>query len=381
MATPEMPDAADAASGSTIMHRKARAGRAEHRARAMSLVKALRITCAKVADRLLDLPLAAISVRSEPCPGEALRDRLDEAGLLMLLDGPMGSRGGAAFDPGLVTALIQQETMGRVLPAADEAVRRPTATDAAICAPFLDWLLAEAAVLPDDAGDQRLIAGFAFGAWVEDARVLGIALDAPSYEVVQLTLDIAQGARQGQVLLCLPHAPAEVLPEALPADPAEGAPAQTPGAFAETLQNLRAELRVALAQLRLPLGRLGALKAGDCLDLGRPDFAAVRVQSFTGQTVSRAMLGQIDGQRAVQVGAGAGDLARAERWEAEGATPPDIEEAAAVPVWPDQDDLPGDMDLPEMADLPELSDLPELPDMSDLPDLDDLPALPRAGAG
>ena len=49
----------------TIIHRKVEASRAQHLARAMTLPKALRLSVARVADEVLDLPLAALSVGVE----------------------------------------------------------------------------------------------------------------------------------------------------------------------------------------------------------------------------------------------------------------------------------------------------------------------------
>lgn len=316
------------------LHRKVQAGRAERQARGMSLVKALRLTLAKVADDLFGLSMGVIAVRSDRCPVDRLQDAFADAGLLMVLDGPGGARGAAALDPALVGALIQQQTMGRVLPAADAPPRPMTPTDASISAPLLDVLLARAALLPEDPQEQELIAGFAFGARVEDARVLSMALDAPDHTLIDLTVDIAGGIRQGRILLCLPHRARVPQPE--PSDRPDDASADCKkgaGTFATTVLHLKADLRVSLAQIRMPLHRLGHLTVGECLDLGRAAFEDVRLETLGGRPVGRGVLGQVDGARAVQVQASRAGALRLRRRAEDRAELdlPDVTEAFPAP--------------------------------------------------
>ncbi|NNK16829.1 MAG: flagellar motor switch protein FliM, partial [Sulfitobacter sp.] len=266
MTAPDTSAHGDVGTGGTIIHRKAQVGKAEHQARAMSLAKALRLTLARVSDDLFDMSMAVIGVRTEKCAGDDLSGKLSDPGLLMLLDGPARSRAAAVFDPTLVGALIQQQTMGKVLKDTGDSARAMTPTDAAVCAPFLNAVLERAAPLPEDTDDQRLIAGYRFGAWVEDARVLGMALEAADYQVVQVQLDIAGGLRQGRLLLCMPQA--EALSETLDAPSSiesgmQGAAVQQPSEIlSETVQNLKAELRISLVQLKMPLRAVGALEVG-----------------------------------------------------------------------------------------------------------------------
>ena len=367
MATQQGSAPRGAAAVTTPLHRKVKAGQAERQARGMSLLKALRLTLAKVGDDLFDLPIAVIAARSERCTVDAVQDTFAGAGLLMLLDGSGGTRGAAAFDPALVGALIQQQTMARVLPATDAAARPMTPTDAAIAAPLLDALLSRAALLPEDAEEQALIAGFAFGARVEDARVLCMALDGPEHRLIELTVDIAGGLRQGRILLCLPH-PAKPL-TAAPAAPGDGASDRTTpeeeGAFAATLLTLQANLRVSLAQIRIPLHRIDQLCIGDCLDLGRASFSDVRLETLQGRPVGGGVLGQLEGVRAVQVQPTRTSALRLRRRAGDRAdlNLPDVTDAAVAPTAfnpasASMAERP--MATDDYADLPDLSDLPEV---------------------
>ncbi|MFC6584467.1 hypothetical protein [Sulfitobacter aestuariivivens] len=179
------------------LRRKARAGLEERAARIVSLPKALRLTLARVADDLLDMAMAVIGIRREERTGDALEDLFDPSHLLMLLDGPQRRRAAIAFDPALVGGLIQQETMGRVAALQDSDSRAMTDTDGAICAPLIDALLARAAPMIELPDEQGLIDGYAFGARVNDPRLMVMALEASHYQVLHLTVDLAGGASGG----------------------------------------------------------------------------------------------------------------------------------------------------------------------------------------
>lgn len=184
----------------SILGRMATAGREVRQARTMSLAKALRLTLAKVADALMELPIAVIGAVVEKVDGEAIEAHLNDTALLLLLDGPNGRTGAAMFDPIVVGGLIQQQTMGAVLP--DTGVKRAmTRTDAAICAPLVDKLLEDAGPILDEADDAALLRGVRFGAKSDDARTLAMALDAQDYTLIRLTVDMARGERQGEIVL------------------------------------------------------------------------------------------------------------------------------------------------------------------------------------
>lgn len=400
MTAPDTSANQDVASGGTIIHRKAQVGRAEHQARAMSLGKALRLTLARSADDLYDLALAAISVRFETCDNDNLQDKLDEDSLLMLLDGPTRARAAAILDPVFVGALIQQQTMGKVIRQPEGESRPLTPTDAAICAPFLDDVLARAAGMPEDDEEKRLITGYAFGAWVEDRRVLKMALEAHQYRLVHIDVDIAGGVRQGKMMLCLPLSEAEmVVSEPVEGEEVSAARPQPTSALSETVQNLNAVLRVSLARIKMPVRALGALEVGSVLDIGAADFDSVRIETIAGEKVTRGALGLIDGMRAVRLQTGTaaseGPLWQTPPRGAEGqverqARAEDLQ--AALPELPDLPELGDEADgttmaLPELPelddlpDLPEMDDLPDLPDMSDLPDFEDDVSLPKMNVG
>ncbi|MEO0766009.1 MAG: FliM/FliN family flagellar motor switch protein [Pseudomonadota bacterium] len=398
----------------TVLARITASARTERKAKAMTLQKALRVAVAKVADALMDMPAAVLSVSIQDISGEEVEATLDDAQLQLILDGPAGCIGAAMFAPVVVGAMIQQQTIGSVSPGPDPE-RAMTRTDAAICAPLLDMLFERLGPLLDEPDEAALMAGFQFGAKAQDARTLALALDASAYVAIRLTLDIARGARQGEVVLILPTLAARA------EQPAETGGAADPdadsrgGDMAKLVMGLNADLHMVLCRINLPLSRLNGMKPGDTLDITPGAFPNVQITTATGRILGRGEVGHVDGVRAVkplraplhaarplrrasdkplvdmpevEVLTASGrrttvprevDVSAEELAEAMGALPPLVErrapaasDAAADVPFPIEDDVKDTADLPDLNDLPDLEDVP---DLSDLPELDDLPDL------
>jgi flagellar motor switch/type III secretory pathway protein FliN len=378
----------------SVLQRKAQAGKQEHQARAMSVLKALRVSTAKVADDLFDLPLAAISVLQEKHLGEGIGKIVDDAALLLLMDGPGGQVGAVAIGPELVSALIQQQTTGRV-GKSPPAERRLTATDAALCAPMLEALFKRANGLLVSPVDRDLLLPYRYGSRSENKRLLEMALEAPEYSVIRMTVDIAAGAFQSALTLFLPIA----VPQPLAQDDEEDAgPRQASPTLENSVMKLHAELKAVLFRAKLPLARLTSLGPGDTLAIPAEAFESVEVVTQQGRRVARGAMGQVDGMRALRLEHRNPNSDRPQRRASDR---PDVDQPSVEPiedvgpalsheavenyeyvppVFPEidtGDDLP---DLPPMDfDAPEDGfDLPALTDTDDLPELEDLRKLNTA---
>jgi hypothetical protein len=375
---PAAPARAAPASGHVALRRKAQAGFAEHQTKAMSLAKAFRVSVAKVADTMLDMAMAVLGYRTEQRTGEDLSEVFSDESLLILMDGPHRRRAGVIIEPAFVGALIQQQTMGSVLPDPGGEARGMTATDAAICAPFLDALLEATGQLPDLPEDRELVSGYQFGAQADNARLLDMALDALEYQVIHLTLDLASGARQGKVTFCFPVVNAGIPVEDIPDTDDVLLSQKLPHTLKDNVLGLNISLNVGLARVRMTLKQMGDMHVGQCIEVGTPSFDEVQVLTMAGRPLSKGVLGQLEGVRAVQLTvpkAGpahpqrrAGDVPMADL------SSPDTAMEEPLPPTPDFPDLMTDEpDIPaETEVMDDLPDLPDLPYMSDLPDLPDL---------
>lgn len=311
---------------------------------------ALRLGLARGASEELDLALAVIGVRQTRCGADDLAPLLRNDRMLVVLDGPDGAAGAAAFDRALVSGLIQHQTMGAITNGTPDD--RPfTGTDAAMASPLLNGMFERAPDLADLDADRRCLAGFRFGAQAEDAQALLLILASDKYRVFTLTIEFASGVLQGELMLVLPEPSREPVEVGDPDGDIEPVPGE------ERFGGLRAELNAVICQMRLPLSQLSALQTGDMIPLAMPDgLAKTRLRAITGETLSFGRLGRINGMRAVRVNESRAPMATA---HSDGQFQPEPDETATLVARPrGSDDPMGKLD----GDLPELPDLPDLPD-------------------
>ncbi|ASM71800.1 MULTISPECIES: FliM/FliN family flagellar motor switch protein [Roseobacteraceae] len=361
----------------SVLHRKTVAGQQQHQARSVTVAKAMRLSVAKVALDVFDMAMQAIGLVVEERSQEDCVEMMADDALLVLLDGPQGRVGAAMIDAGLVGGLIQQQTMGRVTPEPGSA-RPMTDTDAAMCAPMLDALFAKAAQAVEDEGDKLLLRGFTFGARADEPRLVAMALEERDYRVIRLTLDMAKGARQGDLVLFVPSVPVPD-PDGDGLDEAEhtGAADSGPRNLTDVVMHLEAELMVQLCHVRMNLSDLTRLSAGDTLLLPPGTFPKTRIIAQSGKCLGTGTLGQVDGQRALKIDREPSHAKQPQRRESD---QPDVEMPQVAPI---DMGLSGDPDSPAsippelpMAALPDFDDL-QLPELDDLPDLNSLPDLDK----
>lgn len=351
----------------TLVQRRARTAREAQAARTMSLARALRLTAAKQADRLMGLALSALSITRHAISAEDVKRHLDPASLMLLMDGAGDQVAAAVLDPVLVAGLIQQQTMGKVMsPPEGGETRGHTATDAALCAPFIEALLSRAAMLPDTPEECALLQGFRFGVWAREPRQAQLGLDASDYALIEMTLDMAAGTRAGKLVLLLPLPQRVVTPVEDGKNPVEDA--VSTANLAKNVMGLHADLRIALTRIKMPLQEVSALKVGDMMDLNLSSMAQTLIIDGAGRAIARGTLGQIDGMRAVQV------EQRKERQhtqprrrasDREGLDLPDV----TAPQFEETDlDSAEDVALPSLSHIDvfgDLDDMPEMPDMDE----------------
>lgn len=287
--------AATATASETVMGRKLAAARRGAGGGARSALRALRLALARAAADEAGLALAVIGATQGRSTLDDLGGLLTGDRLHLLLDGPDGRAGGLSLDRACVTALVQQQTTGRV-DDGDVPDRPFTATDAAMVAPIADALLKRAAGLAQAAADRACLEGVRYGARMEDRRALLLAMDADRFRVFDLTVDIAAGTRQGNLCLILPDLP----DEAAGTDRKAGA---VPG-LEQGFAAIRAELTAVVGRVRLPLSKLGQMQPGDSLPMTGGRLDMTDLVAIDGQPVATGKLGQSGGMRAVRLSGG-----------------------------------------------------------------------------
>jgi len=280
----------------SVMRRMARIGRQEYSARTMSPAKALRLSLARAADKLFDLPLTVTAIEQDDISHADLAAELGEGGLLVPLDGAVGEGGAMRLDPGLLTALVEMQTTGHVSGQCD-ATRRVTRTDAAMAAPLIDGTLERIDACMTAESSEEWVGGYRFGVMIEDARALALSLSAPDYTVFCVLLEISAEACPGALTMILPFvAPAP------PQTAASGAGAVPPDTtLARAVLDAPVALRAVLGRITMPLDKLCALKVADRLPFSRVQLLDARLEVGQKQLVAHARLGQMNGARAVRL--------------------------------------------------------------------------------
>lgn len=258
-----------------------------------SLLRALRIALARVSRDQLGLSLDVIGATRTAAPQDDLAGFLPDDSLLILLDGPDGQSGALALDTRLVTAMIQQQTMGSVSPglAGDRVFAD---TDAALCAPTVSAMLTAAADLAEAPEDRLCLTGYAFGARAEDGKSLALALQGDGFHVFDLKLDVQSGAAQAGMVVILPV-------RNLPKDDGTGTAQSSGTTLQDVALTASVRLNAVLCRLNVSLDDLAALKQGDLLMLPGCRLDRTELLSMSGQRVGSGRLGRAEGVRALRV--------------------------------------------------------------------------------
>lgn len=385
------------------LRRKASAGQREKEAEGLSPARAFRLAMARAAGSLWELPLTVTGVRHELIGFEDLNTRLKDDMMSVLLDGPEGGRGGLSVDRTLLTAVTEIQTIGQVTER-DPSDRPFTSTDAALFSPLLDAVMERLDMMLNKSGDAKAshwILGYRFGAMMDNVRTLCLAIEGIDFHILDFEVDIATGLKHGRMIL--------VLPDTVPlADDDEDSGPPGPGAHADSLSQVSADLSAFLPSVQLPLSAVSAFKPGEELVLEPNALNSVLLKGNDGATIARGKLGKVDGHRALLLAgrSARGNVAMLASGGAAGESAFEgMNAVAGLPAEGGAMDMPmPDMDIPDMGsndgteqefavpDLPPLpfdtneeDDLPDLPPLDfggdgaggDLPELPDLPPLPE----
>lgn len=230
-----------------------------------------------------------------------LLDLCPERGLIAVLEGPSEGLGILALSPPVLAGMIEMQTMGRVSPQPPVA-RKPTRTDAAMVAGFVDHALEDLeASLATDA-DLIWAGGFRYASFLDDPRPLGLLLEDVPYRVLAAEVSLSKGAKSGPVLLALPaegrgkrpSAPKAPTPGTLPAE-----------AFLQALNDQvmasQSQLQAVLHRVTIPLSAVMGLKPGDLMPLPMAAIDRIVIEGLDGRNLAQGKLGQNRGMRAVRL--------------------------------------------------------------------------------
>ena len=227
--------------------------------------------------------------------------------LIAVLDGPKEGLGMIALDPQIMGGFIEAQTVGKVKSTV-LAARKTTRTDAAMVAGVIDSALAGLELGLADEADLIWAGGFRYASFLEDSRPLGLLLEDIPYKVLRAEVDLAGGARRGEILLALPADGRG----AISTGKAETDTGPENGhaflqALAERVNGSHCRIEAVLSRLTLTLAEVLNLTEGMVLALPQASLTQISLEGFDGRRVGVAKLGQNRGMRAVRLGSEAQD--------------------------------------------------------------------------
>ena len=221
--------------------------------------------------------------------------------LIAILDGPGEGLGVIALDPQIMGGFIEAQTIGKVK-STDLLARKTTRTDAAMVAGVIDTALRGLEQGLADEADLVWAGGFRYASFLDDPRPLGLLLEDVGYKVLTAQIELAGGARKGEVLLALPADGRGATPAI---KPDEGASPDTGHAFlhafADRVNGAHCRIEAVLARLTLPLAQVLNLSEGMVLALPQAALTQISLEGFDGRRVGEGKLGQNRGMRAVRL--------------------------------------------------------------------------------
>ncbi|MBM3605161.1 MAG: FliM/FliN family flagellar motor switch protein [Alphaproteobacteria bacterium] len=262
----------------------------------------------RAADRLYGLAVQPLSVQPGALTLAELPELLPDLPLVAVLQGPGENLGAIALCPQTVAALIEVQALGRVTSRPVER-RRPTRSDAMLCADFINLLLTELPVELEGMEGFEAIAGYRFMTYLEDARPLSLMLEDRPYRSLALDLRLGAGEhRDGQVLLALPQSPPTARPHPEPAAPPSPqialpeppAPRARP-TLQPAMQDVPVKLVGVLCRRTVTLAELRALTQGRLLHLPRACLHQATLETTTGQVLAQGKLGEAEGCHAIRL--------------------------------------------------------------------------------
>jgi flagellar motor switch protein FliM len=230
---------------------------------------------------------------------------LPAQGLIAALEDGAGRRGLIGLSSGLVDALIEVQTTGR-LDAAELPPRPITRIDEALTRDFVDLALAAFAQEGQGLDGRNWPDRMGYGSRIRDRGQINLLLPDGPYTCLQAEVGFDGVDRRARMIIALPRAVVNSATQQAgpmkPADPAWLA------ARARILAELRIPLDVVLLRLTRPLAEVQRLAVGDLLFFSDADLQQVALENDLGRPILHGRLGQVGGWRALRLAGAAPHL-------------------------------------------------------------------------
>ena len=278
----------------SILRRKIGEQSAQAETRGMGPQKALRLATARAGHDMGELVASLAGCTQNRVGLEQIAAAIDGPQLVFLTNSPQASHGLAVIDATIVSGVVEHLTTGRVVSTPPEQ-RDPSRTDAIMLADLLDRILAAMDEELAASAQVPAITGFRSLAILDDARAVSMALEDVPYRRFDLSIDLAEGAKTGEIWLFFPN----------PVPASSGDSAQHSRNWQEAWQThvdrIPARVEAILHKFAMPLDQLRDLEVGSLIPVPVEQVGAVRLTGTDRNAVAIGKLGQARGYRAVRI--------------------------------------------------------------------------------
>ncbi len=286
-----------------VLRRKILAARAEGVAGGPGADRGWRLALARAArDRLqvtLDFRILVLERRSLA----ELIELAPERALIAVLDGPAEGLGVIMLGPQILAGFVEAQTIGRIK-SGEVAARKPTRTDAAMVAGLIDTAMRGLEHALAEEADLVWTGGFRYASFLDDPRPLGLLLEDVPYRLLRGEIDLAGGARLGEIVLALPAEGRGMAASVRPEGGATDHGQVFVQALSERVNGAQSGLDAVLARLKMPLNDIMALAEGAVLALPQAGLDRISLEGLDGRRVAEGRLGQNRGMRAIRLSEG-----------------------------------------------------------------------------
>ncbi|MBV1867053.1 MAG: FliM/FliN family flagellar motor switch protein [Marinosulfonomonas sp.] len=267
---------------------------AQAETRGMSVRKALRLATARAGQDMGQLVATLAGCQQSRVELAQVVAAVDGPQLIFLIGGPQNTRGLALVDGMLASGVVEHLTTGRVVRAPPEE-RDPSRTDAIMLAEILDRILAAMDKELLESVNQPPVIGYQNLVLLDDGRAVSMALEDVRYHRFELSIDLADGGKTGEMLLFFPE------PIVVADAGAEQQKKTWQDAWHAHVDRIPAHIDAILHKFAMPLDELQKLEVGNLIPVPTEQVAAVRLSGSDRNAVAIGKLGQALGFRAVRI--------------------------------------------------------------------------------
>jgi flagellar motor switch protein FliM len=255
--------------------------------------RAMRVAMARAGADYSNLRILLTAMRQDVLTLEHLVSAVQEAPAVCILKGARDRMGLAVLDLSLICAIVEHVTTAKIAPNLP-APRRPTPTDMALCAGFLDRFLTSLDRELSEVSQAPAISGFRFRDALTDAASIELSLVNDLYQFYRVAVGFDGSERMGEIVLAFQVTNALV-----------GVQTQKPRDW-ETDWRLQVDhvpvlIQGVMHKVSMPLAMVAALAPGDLIDIPKEQVSRVAVLGANGKQVGLAKLGRQGEHRALRI--------------------------------------------------------------------------------